>query len=581
MSQLRALTIRKEILDLCGFFDCLIRDYDLEYREGMSKEEGLTELVAVRENISSGGEFTLAFVGEYSAGKTTLINLLTGADMEVGTSTTTDQATKLQWHNITIVDTPGMGSGFTEHDEVTKKWLAKADLLVYVLTPDLFNSQSGERFVQLLDEFKRDHELMLVMNMIDQEGNDLAVYAEELQRVLDPRPLENYYPTFISAEFQKKSQDKQIDKEDREYFASKSHFQTFVDTLDHFILERHEKASLSTPLNRIQVLSRKIGFKNRFDKENALLDRQISMYEGAVMEIRAVSSDLKETLRGLSLGTSGDIFMQLDNPGDDFKAALEQCLSKFGGEVEEAVKDASLRLADTAQRIHGESATITGSELFAQVQEAVNSQETLKGIFQDISIPTQNGVEQEEMTEKLRRTLNEFEGISGVSTPDAVKDTLKAKNAFDLTAKLAAKVDRNLVLKMGHQIGYKFKPWQAVKLSTKVGKAVPYVNVAAVAFELVSANRKKKRQEERNRQLREFKQDIREMLDNAAADTITMIEKMLLGPITGVAEGGCALLRDKKIQLLEYSEQSKEMSLELESKRNQCLALHQHIYEPA
>ena len=45
--------------------------------------------------------------------------------------------------------------GSKEHDDITKAWLAEADLLVYVFAPDLFNRHSGERFFRLLDKFRR------------------------------------------------------------------------------------------------------------------------------------------------------------------------------------------------------------------------------------------------------------------------------------------------------------------------------------------------------------------------------------------------------------------------------------------
>jgi hypothetical protein len=58
----------------------------------------------------------------------------------------------------------------------------------------------------MLDEFKRDHELMLVMNMIDQEGNPVEVYAEVLQAVLDPRPLENTIPASFPQSARKRAE---------------------------------------------------------------------------------------------------------------------------------------------------------------------------------------------------------------------------------------------------------------------------------------------------------------------------------------------------------------------------------------
>jgi hypothetical protein len=80
-------------------------------------------------------------------------------------------------------------------------------------------------------------------------------------------------------------------------------------------LERREKASLSTPLTRLQVFSRKLGFKNRFDKENDLLDMQIAVFEEAITGLHTAMWDFTEILKNHALAATGDIFAALDTPG--------------------------------------------------------------------------------------------------------------------------------------------------------------------------------------------------------------------------------------------------------------------------
>jgi GTPase SAR1 family protein len=580
MSQLKVLEIRKRLSYLCDFFEHLVSSYDLVYRDGMTQSGALAELGAIREMTAACAEFTIAFVGEYAAGKTTLINLLTNSDMKTGTSTTTEQAAKLSWHNITIVDTPGLGSGFDEHDAVTKEWLAKADLLVYVLTPDLFDRHAGERFTKILDEFKRDHELMLVMNMIDKEGNPIEVYEEELQAVLDPRPIEDYHPCFISADYQEKSRNPMHDKEDREYYAEKSRYDSFVQSIDEFILDRREKASLSTPLTRLQVLSRKMGFKNRFDQENALLDRQRAVYDEALIDLKGAMSDFSEVLKSFALMASGDIFTALDMPGGDLADQFKKIIDRFVENIASAVDSTCQRVSDVVGRLQDKSEEISHSDLFAQVQERVATEEILQDIFKDFTVPGRiDTAGRENIITKLRNSVSEVEGISGVGAPEAFKDALNAKNAFDLSAKLAAKVDRKVVLAVGRKIGYKFKPWEAVKLSSKFAKAVPILSVAGAAWEVVSSIQGKKKQEDKNRQLREFKQDVRGLLDRASGETICMLDKMLAEPIRILTMDAITLLEDKKQKLLKYSEESQEKSKELEERRSDCVGLYELIYE--
>ena len=155
MSELKSTAIRRKIQEITDFFERTAHSHDLVYDKGLTKEIALAEIEKIRLLIKNATPFSIAFVGEYSSGKTTIIGLLTGNSLKVGTDVSTEKAYKLQWNNITIIDTPGLGSGYEEHDRITEEWLAGADLLVYVLTPDLFTSQSGQRFKDMLDKYRR------------------------------------------------------------------------------------------------------------------------------------------------------------------------------------------------------------------------------------------------------------------------------------------------------------------------------------------------------------------------------------------------------------------------------------------
>jgi len=578
MIELESTKIRKKILLLCGFYEHVIKNHELIYREG-SKNQHLQEIKAIRTDIVSNKTFRLAFVGEYSSGKTSIINILTGTKMPVSTTVETDKSFEIPWNNVTIIDTPGLGSGRKDHDDITKEWLAKADLLVYLLTPDLLTKAGGKRLLNMLDKYNRDHEMMIVMNMIDQEGNDISEYRNELQSLLEPRPLEMFFPVYISAQNKETSTNTALDAEDRHYFEEKSRFSTFVDTLNLFILNKREKSALTTPLTRLQTLSRKIAFKNKFDKEGALLDCKIDIYESASRDVQVAFDDFKEHIDDSAKGATGNIFIALDS-FSDLQNRVEDEVNRFSVAMQESVECLADEIANITDELKVQGDKLDTSKLGEEVFNSIKESCALQEIFKvDMGIGKNRG----QAKEYLDQVKLAFDGMnSSVGDFGARKDVdnpLDSKNVFNVTGQLAAKIDKAVILKIGHKVGYKFKPWQATKLSSKFTKAVPYVNIAAVALEVVMLIREKQQENEADRQRREFKQDMSHMFQHSVDDTNKMLNDNLIEPVNAVISTGMSLLKEKKLEILGVSEKNRDLALQIEGKRDECMQIYNDIYE--
>lgn len=112
------------------------------------------ELTKIRQKFRDGlqdykqqGALTVAFIGQYSAGKSTIISALTGRrDIHIDADIATDATTPYDWNGIKIIDTPGLFTDRTDHDDITYEAIAKADLLVFCLTHMLFDTLTVENF---------------------------------------------------------------------------------------------------------------------------------------------------------------------------------------------------------------------------------------------------------------------------------------------------------------------------------------------------------------------------------------------------------------------------------------------------
>ena len=93
----------------------------------------------------------IVFAGQYSAGKSSIIKMLTGDEtVATGAEITTQETKAYEWNGLEIVDTPGVHTTLRpDHDEISYKAIAAADILVFVITNELFDSYMAEHFRRL------------------------------------------------------------------------------------------------------------------------------------------------------------------------------------------------------------------------------------------------------------------------------------------------------------------------------------------------------------------------------------------------------------------------------------------------
>lgn len=156
--------------------------------------------------LSPDGKVTVVFAGQYGAGKSSIIKLLTEReDIATGAGITTEQTQVYEWSGFSIVDTPGIHTELRpDHDDSAYRAIADADLLVFVITGELFDAQLAGHFRELAIERDKAHEMMLVVNKMSRsaDGNSpeaQSVIRNDIRKVLDPFTPENLRTSFIDA----------------------------------------------------------------------------------------------------------------------------------------------------------------------------------------------------------------------------------------------------------------------------------------------------------------------------------------------------------------------------------------------
>lgn len=169
----------------------------------LGKVEGSeAELKDLRNAIADlDGAFMLVVAGEYNAGKSTLLNSLLGLRvMPEGVTPTTDKVTVITWgeelseaslgdelvqrtapvavlRELSIVDTPGTNAIIRRHQELTERFIPRADLVLFVTSADRPYTESERQFLELISSWGK--KVAVVINKID-----IIETEEERERVI-------------------------------------------------------------------------------------------------------------------------------------------------------------------------------------------------------------------------------------------------------------------------------------------------------------------------------------------------------------------------------------------------------------
>ena len=198
----------------------------------------------------------IVFAGQYSAGKSSIIKMLTGDEtVATGAEITTQETHTYEWNGLEIVDTPGVHTTLRpDHDEISYKAIAAADILVFVVTNELFDSYMAEHFRRLAIDKDKAGEMILVVNKMERaaKGNTAEqqeIIREGLRSVLAPYTPEQLHLSFLDAQSYLDSvEEREEDPELADELLERSGYNEFIETLNQFVAEKALTSKLTTDL---------------------------------------------------------------------------------------------------------------------------------------------------------------------------------------------------------------------------------------------------------------------------------------------------------------------------------------------
>ncbi len=173
--------------DIVGRERTLLADLQALLARLEAKDEHLDDLRNAMRDLD--GIFMLVVCGEFNAGKSSLLNALVGERvMPEGVTPTTDRITVVTYadspseseeapalvrrsypapllRDLALVDTPGTNAIIQRHQELTERFVPRADLVLFVTSADRPFTESERTFLELIASWGK--KVLMVVNKLD------------------------------------------------------------------------------------------------------------------------------------------------------------------------------------------------------------------------------------------------------------------------------------------------------------------------------------------------------------------------------------------------------------------------------
>ena len=531
-----------------------------------------TELKQQRESIAGRTLLSLAFSGQFSAGKSTIISALTGnQEIKISADVATDSVAAYAWSGVELWDTPGLYANRIDHDEKAQKALREADLVVYCLTTNLFDEETARDFRQLAFERGFAGKIFLVINklsMEDVEDTDqyISNLVESINRTLAPHQLSQFPHSFIDAQDYRDGIATANDK-----LVSFSRFASFTDGLNSWAKSQGLLARLDPPirlgLNAIdQSLASLPEPTMEDDPELFLINQQLRIVQNQRSRTAAVVEQIGSSCiqQVLELGEKR-IDGELGSEQNAIKAAFDQ-------QWEYINAAAYTELNTTLQRDYQE--IVARLEAFAKENFVADYYARVESSATGSVPQDENQAQRAEGGLKKNFKMWLDQGRAAVLKPGGAQKGMLFR-ANDVAGGAAHKV----IYEGGKLLGVKFKPWGAANLAKDAGNVMIGVGFALSAYEVYDVINQGREADKRDRQREKELQDFRNVLQKNAEAMAARLFEVYQSQYDLLIPADITLtLTHARDENLAHQASTKSLVEGLAAHRNQLMALLAEIY---
>ncbi len=536
----------------------------------------------------------LVFAGQYSAGKSTIMKMLTGRDdIATGAEITTQEAHTYDWMGMEVIDTPGVHTTLRpDHDEISYKAIASADMLVFVVTNELFDSHIAEHFRKLAIEKDKASEMILVVNKMERaaEGNTKVqqdIIREDLRKVLAPYTPEQLHLSFLDAQSYLDSlEEREEDPELADELLERSGYNQFIETLNKFVEEKSMVSKLTTELYVLDNLLDKA----IYDLQPKASDEDISALEESQIQQRHILVEARNSMQQeitdifdtasaklRELGVTAANSIEAGREQAEIEADIEQYISQASDITDRCQIDADdavkVRLAELGQSLDEmEKSEFSQNLKVRLVDKYDNIPDAVKMVFVT--------------TDNIERAGDMILGsVVKTGVPEVLKLTGdNATTVLRLTGS-SDKLVRNAVRSVGTRVGYKFKPYEATKVAKNISKGVTrgstIMGAVGIGLDIYLQLKEDYDEALRKEALKSNRQNVRSTFNSAAKDLEDFSRQYVKENVYRPMEQSIASI-DANIQNIRDTRDGKSSTcLKLENIQTECSRLIEKLHQAA
>jgi GTPase SAR1 family protein len=363
----------QDVEEYCGQLVALLSDGDDSLR-------GIGDLVKgkLREHRER-SKVSLAFVGQYSAGKSTIISALTGRDdIAISADITTDRCTPYDWlaAGLRVVDTPGLYTERPDHDEMTNQEIERSDLLAFCLTVALFDHITLPKFRELAVERRYWPKMLLVVNKLLSEAGDpeerIENYQANLDQMLGSTLLRSVPVVFVDAKLYIEGS-----KKNNERVVDKSRFGELVAALNKLTQERdllgRADTSIRFVLNGTNEAILALSGGEESDKAFVhLLNRHLELLASSRKALRREFKNAANTAARVALEEGDELLAAVNGGGQEqFAISERQCHRRVRDRIEAIQEELQRKILEIGALLQRDVQEIQSLPLFEQFARRV------------------------------------------------------------------------------------------------------------------------------------------------------------------------------------------------------------------
>lgn len=455
---------------------------------------------------------SLVFAGQYSAGKSTILKALTGIpDIAIGAGITTQEAHTYDWNGIEVVDTPGIHTTLhPDHDDISYQAIADADMLVYVVTQELFDDYIGQNFRKLLIEKDKAGEMILVVNKMADIGNtaeNQAIRLKDLEKVTSPYTPAQLRTVFVDAESYIDSLS-EPDAEIADELRTRSSYDLLVSTLNAFVRDKGISSQITTVLYQLFEFLQKALLKY----QPSTGDADIDALEEHLLQKRHIIANTQWRIESAVKSIFEESAAQIREKGREVANSIFDYSNE--DDANEAITVAynevdniySACVANVTNRI-----TALYEDCQAQLDEFDNSDFSKALQFRLESKNTKSNPLIERIFKSDVLTQASSKLITNTAGTNTVANGLKAFTGSNV---------HKMVLDIGHFFGHSFKPWEAVKWVKGINTAGKILGAFGVVLSIGMQAKEDINADKREQEMRRSRENLRAGFNNAADEVI-------------------------------------------------------------